>query len=425
MSTPSIHLPRARRWRRTLSRSCLASLGATLLLAGCGGPPPREAVVVSDSAGITIVENDETQGAWTLDSAWRLARTPAVQIGNVPLDQTQQLYRVRHSIRLKNGSIAVANTGLGDVRVYEAGGLHLRTLAMPLDEKGDPMRPVRLHELPGDSLLVVLMDRSMAVYDSLGSMARRSGPLAADVASDPTPVVAGIFGNGAILVKTYPPEDTTPGEIERTHVRLLTYGADASPLGALGDFADLTVLRGDGIYVFGAEGVEAVGDSTLWYGPGDRFELREVALDGSTRRIVRLNRLAGEVTSVDRTAYQHSAMGELEDTLDEAAAQAVVAKFRYAERFPSYAQIVVDDGGNLWVKGYQWFGLGQPQKWTVFDRDGRFLGDLTMPTLMEVHHIGEDFVLGRMAEQRGKEAVFYYPLIKPGAPAGGGPGGNP
>ena len=199
-------------------------------------------------------------------------------------------------------------------------------------------------------------------------------------------------------MKVYLPGDTTAGDVERTRVRLLTIGTDASPLGSLGDFEDLTVLRGEGLYVFGPEGVEATADSTLWYGPGDRFELREVALDGSTRRIVRLNRAAGDVTQVDRTAYEHSAVGQLQDSLDEAAAQAVVANFRYAERFPSYAQIAVDDGGNLWVKAYQWFGMGQPQKWTVFDRDGRFLGDLTMPTLMEVHHIGEDFVLGRMAE---------------------------
>ncbi len=413
MSVPSIHRIGTRRRRRTLSRRCLAPLGGALLLAACGAPPPREAVIVGDSLGITIVDNDEAQPAWTLDSAWRLARTPAVQIGNVPLDETQQLYRVRHSIRLGDGSIAVANTGLGDVRVYDAQGMHLRTLAMPPDEVREPIRPIRLHELPGDSLLVVLMDRSVAVYDSLGSMARRSKPVSTDMESDPSPTVSGILGNGTILLKVFPPGDTTAGEVQRTRVRLLTFGTDASPLGSLGDFEDLTVLHGDGIYVFGADGVEAVSDSTLWYGPADRFELREVALDRSTRRIVRLNRLAGDVTQVDRTAYEHAAVGELEDTLDEAAAKAVVEKFQYAERFPAYAGLVVDDAGNLWVKAYQWFGMGQPQKWTVFDRDGRFLGDLTMPTLMEVHHIGEDFVLGRMADFRGREAIYFYPLIKP------------
>jgi hypothetical protein len=397
-----------------------------LLLAGCGGGAvSRDAIIVTDSAGITIVDNDDAQGAWTVDSAWRLAQSPTVQIGNVPLDETQQLYRARHSIRLRNGDIAVANTGIGDVRVYDAQGVHVRTLDMPLGAAREPLRPTRLHQLPGDSLLVVLMDRSVAVFDALGSLVRRAGPLTTDVPSDPSPVVAGILRAGTLVLKAYPPQDTVPGQVERTRVRLMTYGTDGAFLGSLGDFEDLTVLRGDGAFVFGADGVEAVGDSTVWYGPADRFELREVRHDGSTRRIVRLNRLAGEVTATDRNTYRHSVVGLLEDSLDGAAARAIVEKYRYPERFPSYAGLVVDDGGNLWVRAYQWFSLGQPQKWTVFDRDGRFLGGLTMPNLMEVHHIGEDFILGRMADSRGREAIYYYPIIKPGTPGAGGASGSP
>lgn len=397
-----------------------ASLGVSCLVAGCGLSQAREAVIVTDSAGVEIVDNDDAQPTWTPKTAWRLAPTPAIQIGNRPGEEGQTLYRVRHSLRLRDGKFVVANSALGDVRIYDGGGYFVRGFEMPKDGQGVALPPVRLHELPGDSLLVVLGDHSVAVFDTLGTLARRSAPLSTDMTSDPRPAFGGIFGNGTLLLKVFPPEDTVAGTVERTHVRLLTFRDDGTPLGSLGDFADLTVLRGEGYYVFGADGVEATGDSTLWYGPGDRFELREVALDGSTRRIVRLGREAGAVTAVDTTAYRHSAVGVLMDSLDEAAALGEVAKYRYAERFPSYAQVVVDDSGNLWVAAYQWFGVGQPQKWTVFDRDGRFLGDLTLPNLMEVHQIGEDFVLGRMAEPRGREGVFYYPLIKPSAPSAGG-----
>ncbi|MDP2958824.1 MAG: hypothetical protein Q8N53_20535 [Longimicrobiales bacterium] len=397
-----------------------ASLAASCMLTGCGGTAARQAVIVSDSAGVTIVDNDEPHRPWTQETAWRLSETPAVQVGHVPGDPDHQLYRVRHALRLRNGSIAVANAGLGDVRLFDSAGVYLRALTLPRDEESEPIRPLRLHELPGDSLLVVLADHSLAVFDSTGSMARRSEPLSPDPASDPPPVLAGIFGNGTLLFRTYPPEDTTGTGLARTHVRLLTYSPAGEPLGSMGEFEHLTVLRGPGVYVFGAEGVEAAGDSTLWYGPGDRFELREVGLDGSTRRIVRLNRQPGDVVQVDTMAYRHSAIGELADTMgDESAAEAIVAEYKYAETFPSYAEIVVDDAGNLWVRAYQWFGLGQPQRWTVFDREGRFLGDLTMHALMQVQHIGEDFVLGRMANERGVEAVYLYRLLKPSAPTGG------
>lgn len=426
MSVSPMHRTETRPRRRIASHRRLTLLGVALFLVGCGGAPSREAVTVADSAGVTLVDNDEAQGAWTRDTAWRLAETPLVQIGNVPGDQTQQLYRVRHSIRLESGNIAVANTGLSDVRVYSAGGAYLRSLDMPYDEERKLIPPLRLHELPGDSLMVVLMDRTIAVYDSLGAMARRTGLLAADVASDPSPQVAGILGDGTVVMKAFPPADTLSDGLERTRFRLLTFGTDAAPVGSLGDFEHLTVLRGEGVYVFGPEGVEAVGDSTVWYGPADIFELREMGLDGGARRIVRLNRPGGEVLGVDTAAYMHSALGELERTMEEAAARAVVATYRFAERFPSYSGLVVDAEGNVWVKSYQWYGgLGQPQKWTVFGRDGRFLGDLTMPTLMEVHQIGEDFVLGRMADVRGREAIYYYPLVKPGAGSTGEGAGNP
>ncbi len=426
MSVSPLHPSVARRRRRIASHRLLTLLGAALFLVGCGGAPSREAVIVSDSAGIAVVDNDEAQGAWTRDTAWRLAGTPLVQIGNVPGDQTQQLYRVRHSIRMKSGNIAVANTGLSDVRVYSGDGAYLYSLDMPYSAERELIPPLRLHELPGDSLMVVLMDRTIAVYDSLGAMVRRTAPLGADVASDPSPQVAGILADGTVVMKAFPPTDTVSDGLERTRFRLLTYGTDAAPLGVLGDFDHLTVLRGEGVYVFGAEGVAAVGDSTVWYGPADRFELRELGLDGGTRRIVRLNRVGGEVLGVDTAAYMHSALGELERSMEEAAARAEVATYRFAERFPSYSGLVVDAEGNLWVKSYQWYGgLGQPQKWTVFDHDGRFLGDLTMPTLMEVHQIGKDFVLGRMADVRGREAVYYYPLVKVGEASAGEGVGNP
>jgi hypothetical protein len=396
-----------------------ASLGASCLLAGCGRSTAPDATTVRDSAGVTIVENDDARAVWTPKTAWRLARTPAIQIGARPGEEGQTLYKVRHSLKLHSGSFAVANSALGDVRLFDSGGYFLRSIPMPKDGNAEPLQPIRLYDLSADSLLVVLADHSVAVFDTLGALKRRSAPLVTELASDPRPAFAGISGDGTLLLKVFPPEDTVAGAVERTHVRFLTFRNDGTPLGSLGDFEDLTVLRGDGYYIFGADGVEATGDSTLWYGPADRFELREVALDGSTRRIVRLNRRAGEVTSVDTTAYRHSAVGELMDSLEESAALEVAAKYRYAERFPSYARVVVDESGNLWVAAYQWFGLGQPQKWTVFDREGRFLGDLTMPNLMEVHQIGEDFVLGRMAEPNGKEGVFFYPLIKPSTPAEG------
>ena len=77
--------------------------------------------------------------------------------------------------------------------------------------------------------------------------------------------------------------------------------------------------------------------------------------------------------------------------------------------------LAADDIGDLWVRNYQWFEVGSGKNWTVFDPEGRYLGEVTTPSILEIHQIGADFVLGRMADGRGREAVYIFVLEKPGA----------
>src|SRR5688572_22535446 len=112
---------------RAVLAAVLAALCAQGACAGEGGP----ASVVTDSAGITVVVNDPAQPVWGRDDGWRLAATPAVQVGNVPGDPGHQLYGVKHSRRMRDGGILVANTGLGDVRIFDGSGTPLRTYPLP------------------------------------------------------------------------------------------------------------------------------------------------------------------------------------------------------------------------------------------------------------------------------------------------------
>src|SRR5262245_31104129 len=66
------------------------------LLAACGRRFDREAVITTDSAGVTIVDNDGEQPEWTMETTWRLAPRPRIQIGNQPYDPGQRLYRAEH-----------------------------------------------------------------------------------------------------------------------------------------------------------------------------------------------------------------------------------------------------------------------------------------------------------------------------------------
>ena len=97
--------------------------------------------------------------------------------------------------------------------------------------------------------------------------------------------------------------------------------------------------------------------------------------------------------------------------------ETTLAASTFADTFPVLDRIIVDDVGNLWARNYQWFDIGSGKSWTVLDPQGRYLGEVTTPSILEIHQIGEDFVLGRMADRRGREAVYIFALEKPSSTA--------
>ena len=389
------------------------ALACALLLAACG----EEAVVTppmttTDSAGVTIVADDYDQPAWTPELAWRLAYQPTLQVGNIPGNSDHQLFHVAHSRRLADGGIAVANTGFGDVRVYDDMGDHVRTVWVGEAEENPPLA---VWQTGPDELLL---------FQRGGTLARLGGEdllpaektLESPVDSLEAPEPIGMFADGTLLFRArYPWDDAATG-VGRRRARLLHYAQDGKLLGTIGDFDDDAVLNADrGVYIFAPTAFLAVADSTVWYGDGEFYEVREVARDGRTLRIIRLDRPRSAVLWPDRTAYQSGVIRQLEGTELQAEMQVTLDSSVFADTFPTWDRAVVDDLGNLWLRSYQWVDLGTGKLWSVFAPDGRFLGDVATPSLLEIHQIGDDYVLGGMTDPVGREAVYTYDLIKPGS----------
>ena len=387
-------------------------LAWALALAACGGESRSSSAVTSDSAGVTIVANDPEAPEWTVRTRWYLATNPSIQVGNIPGNAEHQLYRVAHSQRTQDGGIVVANSGFGDVRVFDSGGFYLRTLDLGATA-ADSAPPMRVYPSGTDELLVYQNDASLARFRGTDASPTRARlQLPGDSLEDLRPV--GAFADGSLLFHARHPWDETRTGVGRRRARLLRYAADGSLLGTVGDLDDNAVLYADrGAYIFAPTAAIAVGDSTIWYGDGEHYELRELAPDGRLLRIVRLAREGIGVTQADRTAYRGAVTRQVQGTPRAATMEATLDSSVFADTFPVFDQIVVDDLGNLWVRNYQWFDLGSGKAWTVFDAQGRFLGEVTTPSILEVHQIGADFVLGRMQDDRGREAVYIFGLEKP------------
>jgi hypothetical protein len=78
---------------------------------------------------------------------------------------------------------------------------------------------------------------------------------------------------------------------------------------------------------------------------------------------------------------------------------------------PPYDEIEMDAAGNLWVREYAWQS-GVERRWTVFDAEGRMLGDVTTPAGFRVTQIGAAFVLGVFEDEFEVQHVRLYALDK-------------
>jgi hypothetical protein len=376
------------------------------------------AVVVRDSAGVTIVESDYTRPRWTPQTAWSLTDEPLTRIGTVDGPPEQQLYQAFASRRLRDGRIAVVNTSSREIRIYDAAGRWQSSIGGPGDGPGEFRGVWRVHEIPGDSVLAVDLGRHISVFDPQHRFVRRSLPERLDsvpMGEGVEPV--GQFADGSLLFRSHIRGDpVVENGIRRNQIQMLRIDADGRIVAVLGPYHDQSTSTEAGSrYLFGPWAKEAAADSTLWYGPGDRFEIREIAMDGRVLRMIRLDRPAMPITASFVREYLDGLIAAAREQRpgSEQMLERMYADADHPASFPAHYDIMVDDARNLWVQDYRPFQERVTRVWSVFDPRGRFLGDIDMPAGLTVHHIGEDFVLGRWTDDLDVEYIVMYGIEKP------------
>jgi hypothetical protein len=304
---------------------------------------------------------------------------------------------------------------MGDVRVFEAGGEHLMSMRLQRDPTIETGRPVRVYPLPGDTLLVYEVGEEISFWGPDFAFLRRLPLTRPDAPFEGELEGAGSFADGSILFIGRLAVDASLTGLQRSTMRLMRFGRDGRLLDSFGDYPDATEIIGEGVYVWGPVGLAATGDSTVWYSSAETFELREIAAGGRTLRIFRIDQAPPPVTSADLSAFRVAAVRQFvrDRGVTDDEAEAIIDAYTYAEAFPTFSQILVDELGNVWAQVYRWFDMGGDRMWIVFDRDGRYLGEVVTPYALTVHEIGADYLLGHMSDGRGAEAVYIYGLEKP------------
>jgi hypothetical protein len=384
-----------RRKGRTRSIPVVLRLPVLIPLAGCGGErAPDDPVVISDSAGVRIVENPAARG-WDKDEAWRVVEPALLRIGVIEGAEEDRLYRVSDARRLSDGRIVVANRGTHTLRFFTPDGRFDRAVGGEGEAPGEFRFVEALDVLAGDTLLAVDGQlQRLTFFDAEGglirtrSFAREEGP-----GWGMRPRFEGGFGDGTFLMLALPGHGAPGPGVHRQRAPLRRVDAEGTVRGEPGerDFHDWSVdpvTQARGVVPYGPLLAVTVGDGGFYTGWGEGYELRFHRPDATIERM-RERAVPGETA-------------------------------------PPFSGLRVDDEGNLWVLRYDPRNLellrGLPgegagaMNWDVFTREGVYLGSLQTPAGLRVTSIGSDWLPGIEKDELGVEYVRLYRIEKPQDP---------
>jgi hypothetical protein len=426
-----------------------------LILAGCGGGNTERHVIESDSAGVRIVLS--TAAAWGDSARWRVSAEPILDIGKVE-GASEYLFSDAHSpTRLSDGRIAVGDVGSSELRYYDAKGNFLMRRGRKGQGPGEWHQLYLMRRGGEDSIHVIAPVSQHSVISPAGEYVRR-------FALDPVPNRPNIWSigrlsNGTMLAYSLAPagdrvivenargeestlgRDTTtrPAGFYREQYMHFLYDMEGHLIDSVGLLPG-RMAHGSGAQApFLAGGVYAVRDDTLYFGLGDADEIRVYAFSvdalaaGRPRVVVKPNEAGAPRASMALRRIIRRSLDstrvvtpEITAAYKENRRAALTRAFRNApevnieltlettpipDLIPAQARLLVDGTGHLWAQEYVLPGKGDdPTRWSVYERSGRWLGKLAMPSRFRISEIGPDYVLGIWRDPEDVQHVRMYAL---------------
>ena len=399
-------------------------LAGVIVLIGCGDAP-APLPVVSDSAGVTIVQNFGP--SWAGGEAWTVSAEPTLSIGDSTRGENHVFDRIIGALRLNDGTIVVGNRGTQEVRWYDAGG------SFRLAVGGTGAGGVIFNSL---AWLGRFGDESILAYDGMNL---RTSFFAADgtlqhssslvmTLQAPPGSVSGAFADSSLLVvrgarhwvRAMQGQPNAPQGLRRGPTLAFRYSSeDGSFLNGIGTYNGSEQIFRTGrtqiVHVnprpFGRNSVIATSGSNMLVGDQDAYEIRVKTNLDTLATIVRLDQENAPVTQEHLDRYKNARLVNV-NARERADREAQLDSLPYPEAMPAFSTFMVDTEGNLWVADYRPFGV-EPQTWNVFDSSYHLLGSVEIPLHLTVLEIGSDYILGSWREPNGTESVRVYGLEKP------------
>jgi len=371
----------------------LIVLTAALALPMCTPPEsgPEWGGSVEDSAGVRMVYNPAI-GLWRADEGWTI--TEDLTIGADTLDVAYQFGRVTDVAVADDGSIIVLDAMSSEVRVFDASGVHVRSMGQRGEGPGEFSRgPAAVFLMDAGHLVIPDMGNSRV--SSFGTDGSFLGSITASYASG-FPVRWGSHGSGEIVVQRRAmgfneDQDLAAGDplvrIDGAgEEELLVILPPAKTVRMEGAAARFTYFETEPSWDLGPSGTFRTGMTQDY-----RIEFR--GWDGAIHTIVTKETAPRPVTEADRDRFSQLMREAL--TRRGTAPDAVgrfINGLEFGATLPAFNQMMEGPAGTTVVQQVQEIramesiDLVEEQSrrlgattWDVFDDAGRFLGEIELP----------------------------------------------
>lgn len=384
-------------------------------LEGCVAERSATGSTVVDSAGVSIITS--STAAWEPGAA-RIDTAPLVRTGSDESDPNQFSYPWR-GILLPGGGFAVAEVFLGEIRLFAADGRHQRTLGRKGKGPGEFEVISFVALTPGDSIAAYdQSSRRLTIFPADGGGRR----VVANTWTNNLDAFGTTSGGDILLYNPGTrPRGLTPGLTWDTTDVVLMRASDGAARSLVRLPSRERFVTPDGHdtrpHAPAHVAVHAGDGAGFYWASSDRYSIEYRTLDGTLTRILRRPVEPAPVTAADKETWVKTNLAEVRRLEGEAAMpmyQQVMETMPWGSTRPLFDNALVDGNGRLWLGHSDWPALpGVNRRWSVFGRDGTWLGDLDAPPDFRILDVRDGLVLGVHQEEGEAPRVQVHRLTTP------------
>jgi len=388
------------------------------LVAACSENRPQSelrAIHRRDSADVLIIETSYPAASSPI--RWTVAPVPELQLGSAEGTETEQFYRIGGRrgggiTGLADGRIAVVDAGRGQLLFFGHDGRVLNRVSIKGSGPGEFRTPYLVPFTASDSVLI--RDTGYRRFTLFSGNGEKHRSFTADRPGVIAGNVLGASPSGIVFMAPLAAFPTFEGQGRRP-VGIMWIHLESGRVDTVAQFdfhsyfaQDVAGIPTELVVPFTTLPSAAVGVEGFFVTGGGSPDIRAFDSSGRLVRIFRVAESPQRITPEDVNGAIDSLVSRFIPTARSDARRAY-ERVSIPSHWPTFQSVRVDRVGWIWAELYRPPHHLTP-RWMVFDSSGVARGTVELPSRLEVHDIGPDYVLGRWLDDLGVEYVRRYRL---------------